>query len=122
MTVKAFNALIQMSIERKKRVFICSPFRGEIEDNVKRAKECCRSAIFADVVPIAPHIYFTQFLDDTACEERELGIACGLELLDLCDEVWVYNENGITEGMREEIEYAKQKGIPLIYKSNREAQ
>ncbi len=86
-----------------KKVYICSPLRGNYEYNIEQAKKYCREAILQGYIPIAPHIYFTQFLDDTKAEERQLGMQCGIELLDMCEELWVYGEP--SEGMKVEIEY-----------------
>ena len=88
-------------------VFICSPLRGDYIENQKRAKGYCREA---------PHVYFTQFLDDTVESERILGIDCGIALLDKCSEIWIYTERGISDGMKTEIEHAKQKGIKLVWR------
>lgn len=84
-----------------KKVFICSPYRGEVESNKAKARDYCRAAIKQGYLPIAPHLYFTEFLDDTYEKERVLGIAAGIELMSLCDEMWVYGEP--TEGMKQEI-------------------
>ncbi len=78
------------------------------------------------MIPIAPHVYFTQFLDDTKQEERAAGMDMGLSLLAMCDELWVYGIENPSEGMRSEIEYAKQHQIPIrdaaeLYR-NREAE
>lgn len=97
-------------------VFICSPLRGDYIENQKRAKGYCREAIMAGYIPIAPHVYFTQFLDDTVESERILGIDCGIALLDKCSEIWIYTERGISDGMKTEIEHAKQKGIKLVWR------
>jgi hypothetical protein len=40
------------------------------------------------VFPLAPHVIFTTFLDDTVLEERAVGLDLGLELLEKCDELW----------------------------------
>lgn len=100
---------------RKKLVYICSPCRGDIEKNIEKAQRYCREAVelWDDVIPIAPHVYFTQFLDDTKQEERAAGIDMGLSLLAMCDELWVYGIENPSEGMRSEIEYAKQHQIPI---------
>ncbi|MCL1903692.1 MAG: hypothetical protein FWF94_04670 [Oscillospiraceae bacterium] len=68
----------------------------------------------AGKVPFAPHLYFTQFLDDGISEERERGINCGLEVLSHCSEIWVFGDK-ITEGMLAEIDYAEQRGIVVKY-------
>lgn len=97
-----------------KKVYICSPCRGDYINNIANAKKYCREAVMTGVLPIAPHIYFTQFLDDLVPEERETGLAVGLELLKLCDEVWVYGIENPSEGMSAEIRLAEQLGIPVI--------
>ena len=98
-----------------KIVYICSPLRGDYERNIKRAKCLCRkAAIEHNVIPIAPHIYFTQFLDDANADERQLGMDLGLELLERCDEVWVDVIDDPSEGMNAEIALAKSLGIPVI--------
>ncbi|MHB8964094.1 MAG: DUF7768 domain-containing protein [Saccharofermentanales bacterium] len=96
-----------------KKVYICSPLRGDAAGNIQKAKEYSRYAIKeCGVIPITPHIYFTAFLDDTSPQERELGIQAGLELLRDCDEVWVFGDR-LSEGMKQEIEFAHMNGIPV---------
>ena len=74
----------------RKKVFICSPFRGDMEGNARKAAAYCRMACEEGHLPIAPHLLFPQFLNEGIEEERRLGIAMGMELLALCDEVWVF--------------------------------
>lgn len=95
-----------------KKVFICSPFRGNIEANTKKAKFYATILARAGCIPIAPHLYFPQFLDENSLTERMTGIEMGLELMDECDEVRVYGFN-ITDGMKFELDHARQKGIPV---------
>lgn len=99
----------------KKFIYICSPLRGDYEKNIKMARFHCHTVVqqFRDIIPIAPHIYFTQFLNDSIPNERSLGMEMGLALLDKCDELWVYDMAGISEGMAAEIKYAKERGIPV---------
>lgn len=101
----------------KKLVYICSPLRGDYEKNMEKARIHCHTVVqqFKDVIPFAPHIYFTQFLNDNIPNERSLGMDMGLAMLDMCDELWVYDAEGISEGMAAEIEYAKEHGIPVRY-------
>ena len=56
-----------------KKVYICSPCRGDYENNIQRAKEYSRAAVEKGVIPVTPHIYLTQFMDDNVPEERELA-------------------------------------------------
>ena len=94
----------------RKKVFICSPFRGDMEGNARKAAAYCRMACEEGHLPIAPHLLFPQFLNEGIEEERRLGIAMGMELLALCDEVWVFGE--ATEGMAAEIPGA---ALPRIF-------
>ncbi len=102
-----------------KYVYICSPLRGNYEENTKNAIDYCRNAILRGdlfgpaILPIAPHIYFTQFLDDTVPREREKGLSLGLSLLSKCDELWIYGKT-ISEGMKGEISAAARMNIPII--------
>ena len=113
---------------RKRFIYICSPCRGDMEKNITKAQGYCREAaeLWPDVVPIAPHVYCTQFTDDTIPAERELGMELGLALLDICDELWVYGIENPSEGMKREIEYAEAHGIPIrdaaeVYQSQKAA-
>lgn len=63
-----------------KKVYICSPCRGDYENNIQRAKEYSRAAVEKGVIPVTPHIYLTQFMDDNVPEERELALKIGGEL------------------------------------------
>lgn len=106
---------------RKKLVYICSPCRGEVEKNIIKAQGYCREAVelFPDVIPIAPHVYFTQFLNELEPAERAEGMEMGIALLDMCSEIWVYGMDNPSEGMKAEIEYVLETffGQKLVPKS-----
>lgn len=100
---------------KKKMVFVCSPLRGDFETNRKVAELLCRIVALKGHLPFAPHIYFTRFLDEFTGVERTMGIESGLQILELCDEMWVFSFDGvISEGMRIEIEHAKALGKPIF--------
>ena len=44
------------------KVFICSPFRGEVYKNIVNAKKYCRFAVDSGYIPFAPHLFFPRFL------------------------------------------------------------
>lgn len=100
--------------EARKKVYICSPLSGNIGENIEKAKKYCREVSLKGFLPIASRIYFTQFLDDNKLEERNMGMVMGLELLKLCDEIWVFGDI-ISEGMKKEIEFAKKLNIEIKY-------
>ena len=97
----------------KKKIFLCSPLRGDFERNRHIAELLCRIVALKGHIPIAPHVYFTRFLEDDNEFERDFGINAGMELLKLCDEIWVFNFDKISEGMRLEISYAYNQNIPI---------
>lgn len=101
----------------KKLVYICSPLRGDYEKNAQRAREYCAWVMlnYPDVIPIAPHIYFPQFLDDTNPTERSLGMDAAMDLLDMCSELWVFLDERYeqSEGMSAEIARANERGITV---------
>mgnify|MGYP002626163024 CR=1 FL=1 len=113
----------------EKFVFICSPYRPEhwepeayaheLAENIKLAKTACWAAARKGYVPMAPHMYFTQFLDDHCEDQREAGRAMGLAWLEDCAEVWVFGDR-ITSGMAREIACANDIGIPIKIKHTEE--
>ena len=103
-----------------KLVYICSPYRGDKEKNTERAKRYCRMADIYSELPIAPHLFFTTYLNDDSFMDRTSGMLMGLELLKYCSEVWIFC-NELSEGMIKEIKKARKLNIPLkFYNTERE--
>lgn len=102
-----------------KKIYVCSPYRGDVETNIKNVKKYCW-LVSLDGIPIAPHLYFTQFLDDDYAGDRRKGMEMGMELLKECDEIRVFTDE-VTEGMIDEIKAAKELKIPIkFYNADRE--
>ena len=98
---------------RMKKIYVCSPLSGDIERNIENAKSYCEYVVKeCGAIPIAPHIYFTQFLNDNRPEERTFGIMAGLQLLSDCDELWYFGDY-VSKGMVTEIIAAKEQKIPV---------
>ena len=100
--------------KKQKLIYVASPLRGDIEGNIKRAYNYCRWAAMQGVIPVASHILFTGFLDDEILEEREMGIRLGIDLLRHCDAIWVFGDV-ITEGMKNELDWARILNKPVRY-------
>lgn len=100
-------------------VYICSPYAGDVDANVKNARRYCRFAVDKGYIPIAPHLLITQFLNDADPTERRLGIFFGNAVMSKCSEVWVFGDR-ISDGMEAEIKRAKRKNYPLRYFSEEE--
>lgn len=95
-------------------VYIYSPFAGDIEKNVTAARAYSRFAVEQGYIPIAPHLLFPQFLNDSDPKERELGLFFGNAIMSKCSEVWVFGSH-ISPGMDAEIKRAKWKNYRLRY-------
>ncbi len=97
-----------------KQVYIASPFRGDYAKDIRAAVEYCRMAGECGVLPLTPHLIFSQWCDDTIPEQREQGKKLGFALLERSNELWVMGRT-VSEGMQEEIVFAKEHSIPTFY-------
>jgi hypothetical protein len=113
------RAECKLSVERRdnreyERVYICSPYRGDVDTNIANALRYCRFALEQKRFPIAPHLYLPRFMDDDNPAERSLALSFGIRLLNGCSEIWVFGDR-ISKGMEGEIEEAKRKKINIRY-------
>lgn len=97
--------------KNRTKIYVASRYAGEVEANVAAAIRYCRYVIEAGFMPVASHLLYPRILDDNNPTERELGLAFGLALLGLCDEVWVFGP--ISRGMAAEIEEARRLNKPI---------
>ena len=95
-------------------VYICSPFAGDIDGNTKKARQYCRFAVEQNAIPLALHLLFPQFLDDSISAERELAMQMNLVLLGKCSELWVFGST-VSRGLAVEIERARQRNQRIRY-------
>ena len=109
---------IEKDEKRKARfrplVYICSPYAGDVKLNVRRAQAYCRFAVQKNCVPIATHLLFPQFMDDTDPVQRQQALFMSRLLLTKCNEVWVFGET-ISQGMASEIRKAESRNKTIRY-------
>lgn len=116
----AYEALTKIEQEAKKLrafrpiVYICSPLSGDFENNQANARRYCRHAVDSGCIPIAPHLFFPQFMDDSSEKECNLALFMDTVLLTKCAELWVFGDR-VSHGMSIEIEKAKRKGKVIRY-------
>lgn len=96
----------------KKMIFICSPYRGNVAKNIGRAKRYARFVAAVGHCPVAPHLFFPQFLNDEKPEERIEGINLGVEMMKKCNQLWIFGST-ISQGMAYELEKAREMEIPI---------
>lgn len=122
----AYGAINLIELEEKKKtkiangewfmkwIYVASPYKGDTKANTENAKKYALFVSKHTLVPIVPHLYLTQFLNDDIAEDRKAGLALGLQMLKRCHEMWVFGER-ISEGMKAEVEFSKRHNIPIRY-------
>jgi len=114
----AYKAMINIIKEEKAFfafkpvVYICSPYAGDVETNVKAAQRYSRFAVDSGYLPIAPHLLFPQFMDDGLGEDRQTAMFMNLVLLSKCVQLWVFGSVR-SEGMQQEIKWAKRRHMTI---------
>ncbi len=103
-----------------KKVYICAPLGGNVRENLERVKRYAEYALKCGTAPVVPHFY-ALCLDDADPKQRQLGMAAGLALLEICDEMWIFG-NTVSEGMRGEIRFCDRRRIPMKSISEQEIQ
>ncbi len=110
-------------------VIIESPFKGEsfaerteesyqlLQENKAYAQQALKHSLDEGEAPFASHLLYTQVLDDKDVGERRKGIETGWSFLKRADLMAVYDDLGISSGMRMSIAKAKEFGITIEYRS-----
>jgi len=115
------------STPRLKRVYVCSPVKGDqdnphvIEENLARAVLYSQLVYKQGHLPICPQIYLENAAglnESKNPTDRYEALKLGLELLIICDEVWVFGKRiGLeSAGMKKEIEIARERMMPVHYR------
>lgn len=94
-------------------VYICAPYSGDKESNIKRAIHYAELAYKNGSIPVTAHLLFP-FMNDEDIKQREDVLFMDIILLGKCHEVWVFGDE-ITEGMKKEIEIAKKRKQVIKY-------
>ena len=103
-----------------RKVYVCAPLGGNVESNLKKVRTYTEYALRCGTAPVVPHFY-AECLDDNNPKDREVGLAAGMSLLWLCDEVWVFGDT-VTDGMRAELKFGKNLNIRIRYITEKEIQ
>lgn len=112
-----------------KRIYICHPYAGGEgpKRNMKRLRELMKGEL-ENMVGIkelerpllfVPHFAFSEItVDPMGKEMRDWAMAMCLEMVRLCDEVWVFpfSDGNISMGMRQEIDLAIRHSIKVIWR------
>lgn len=94
-----------------KKIYVASPYAGDIEKNTEFAKDACRFALEQGHAFFCPHLLYPNVLDEHNPNERQLGLDMGIAMLESCDELWCFGDC-ISHGMMMEISEAEKLNIP----------
>lgn len=97
-----------------KRVFISHPYRRNPSVNMRKVENVCNKIKeeYDGVIPISP-LHLFSFAKPGDLPRIEIMNTC-YDLIDICDEVWIY---GTSEGCMMEREYAESQGIKVVVKN-----
>lgn len=111
MDLTVHDALLRVLKQQKQKyrplVYICTDETAMNKATVLKLRICCRWVVKHDGIPIAPGLYFPQFMSVTTSADQELQARFRKILLDLCEELWVFGEP--SDGMKAEIARAQRK-------------
>ena len=108
-----------------KKVFIESPYSGNIEENVEYARECMADSLLRGEGPFLSHLIYTQFpkkgfVSDDDKEHKIIGrensIKAAEEWRKVSDLVVFYIDKGMSKGMLEGKRKTEELGIPIEYR------
>ena len=100
----------------KSVVVLESPYAGDFERNEKYARRCMVDSLQRGEAPFMSHLLYTQVLDDTDLPQRKLGMEAGFAFIAVSEYTVVYEDYGISGGMKEGIKIAKGLGHVIEYR------
>ncbi|MBC7654366.1 MAG: hypothetical protein H7098_07830 [Oligoflexus sp.] len=103
---------------KKQIIYIAHPISGDVNENLKSIKNIYRYLSLKNkVIPFIPYIATIESLNDNNQKERLIGFSHNEAIFKsgIIDQLWLYG-GIISEGMKIEIEWANDLGIPIITK------
>lgn len=99
-------------------VLIESPYAGNVARNIEYARAAMRDCLMRGEAPFASHLLYTQdgVLNDDIPAQRRLGIEAGLAWGRMADATVVYDDLGISSGMKAGIARAVSRGRKVEYR------
>lgn len=120
-TYRAFKN-IDKDDKRKARfrpiVYICAPHSDVDERSLENTKLYCRFAVDRGYLPIAPQLYFSQFMDCGDDRDQNTVISMNSMLMKKCAEVWVFGDR-LSKQMESEIKKAEEINRPVRHFTKR---
>ena len=102
--------------DSRRVIYVASPLRGNYTLNIEMAKTLGRELHVGSegrLIPFVPHLHFPQYLNDADEIERGVGMDAARYMLHVCDELWIFEGLGLSDGMFKEETYAEGIGLPV---------
>jgi hypothetical protein len=103
-----------------KLVYLESPYAAAtpegIAANVRYALACMRDCLRRGEAPFASHVMYTSALRDAVAEERRLSMEAGFAWAEQAERTVVYQDRGISGGMKLGIERAEYSGREVEFR------
>lgn len=93
----------------------CTP--AEMERNTRYVRRALADSLRRGEAPFASHALYPLVLDDATPEERRAGMESGFAWGEKADQIVVYADHGVTDGMAEGIERHEQNGLEIFYRN-----
>jgi hypothetical protein len=100
-----------------KRVFLISPYSGDVERNLKYADKCQTFCFSSGWAPFAGHLQYTRVLDDSDEKDRSFGMTSAYEWLIVSELAVAFMDLGVSRGMHADLDAASRLKVPIQYLS-----
>jgi hypothetical protein len=101
-------------LQQPKRVIIESPYRATPHYTEEQHRlyllHCIEDSVGRGEAPFASHHLLPEVLDDEDAYQRAIGIRCGFAWGQHAEQVAVYQDFGLSPGMREAVNYYQGLG------------
>lgn len=109
-----------------KLVFLAGPFRGDGSEEAKQqrivaAKQQADCLVKNSISFYSPHLNLSQLLVQSGSAHEEYAIRTQKEFLMRCDILAVLPNWEESSGTKDEIEWAKQQEMPIVYLEENDA-
>lgn len=99
-------------------IVIESPLSGDFKRNIRYARLCALDCLINhNEAPYASHLIYTQCLDDEIPEQRKLGMEAGFLWALVATKRVVYQDLGVSGGMKLGVEKGQENGQTIEYRS-----
>jgi hypothetical protein len=100
---------------RNKVIYVAGKYTGDIESNIKLAREYSIKIWEIGFTAFTPHLNSSHFDDDCNCTWKDYMIAY-LEILSRCDAIFMLPGWEDSKGALMEYNFAKENNIEIFYK------